>query len=253
MNDFANMGIFQHLTELRKRLIWSSVAIIIGATICYNLSSYIFDFFTVPFENQFPTGTLVGTGPAEAFVLKIKLACFAGFVLVMPFLFYQMWLFVAPGLYQEEKKLVLPFVFSSTILFLIGMLFSYYLVLPVAYDFFFSEYESIKIVPNIRITEHLSMVIKMLLAFGCVFEFPVISVLLAKFGLITSKMMITSWRYVVVFCFVVGAVLTPPDVVSQMLMAIPMLVLYVISIGLVSLIEKKQKKTTEQDNSVATL
>lgn len=252
MNDFTNMGILQHLAELRKRLLWSVVAIIIGASICYNFSTFIFDFFTVPFEKQFPIGVLIGTGPAEAFVLKIKLACFAGFILVSPFLFYQVWLFVAPGLYQEEKKLILPFILFSTILFLIGICFSYYLVLPLAYDFFFTQYESIKIVPNIRITEHLAMVTKMLLAFGAIFEFPVIALMLAKLGLITSQLMIASWRYVIVFCFVTGAVLTPPDVVSQLLMAIPMLILYLISIGLVKILEKKVGERELEDTSLTT-
>ena len=238
------MNVMQHIVELRKRILNVAYAIIIVAILSYSFTAELFAFFAAPFTDTFSAtelnAQLIGTGPAEAFMLRMKLAFFAGVIFSCPWIFYQLWLFVEPGLYDNEKKLILPFVISTTVLFIIGMLFSYYLVLPLAYNFFAGQYESLGIAPTIRITEHLAIVIKLLLAFAFVFELPIVSVLLARAGILRSQMMIDYWRYVVLVVFVCSAIITPPDIFSQFLMAFPVMLLYVLSYYLVKMIEEKQ-------------
>ena len=238
------MNVMQHIIELRKRILNVAYVVIIVAILSYSFTADLFTFFAAPFTNTFSTtelnAQLIGTGPAEAFMLRMKLAFFSGVIFSCPWIFYQLWLFVEPGLYDNEKKFILPFVISTTILFIIGMLFAYYLVLPIAYSFFAGQYESIGIAPTIRITEHLAIVIKLLLAFAFVFELPIVSVLLARAGILRSQMMIDYWRYVVLGVFVCSAIVTPPDILSQFLMACPVMFLYVLSYYLVKIIEEKK-------------
>lgn len=224
------MSLFGHLGELRSRLVKSILAILAGAIIAFLISGDIFDLLCAPFFEVFNEGSLIGTGPADAFILKLKVAFITGLVIVSPYLFLQLWLFISPGLLAHEKKMVLPFLLSTTSLFLLGISFAYKAVLPFAFNFFFEQYGSIKITPTIRITEHISFMVTALLSFGLVFEMPVLAYFLGRLGIITSTMMINSFRMAVVIIFIISAVMTPPDVFTQFLMAGPLLILYGLSI-----------------------
>lgn len=225
------MDLFDHLRELRKRMLFSIAAITVGALIAYWYSTYVFEFLSAPYFKSFPNQPLIGTSPAEAWTLKLKTAVAAGTLLVSPFILFQVWLFVAPGLYDHERKMMLPFVYIGTLLFLFGAAFCYYSVLPIALDFFNDEYISIGVTPNVKIGDYLSMTITMIVAFGSVFELPLAAYFLARAGIIDHKTLLSQIRIAVVIIFVVAAVLSPPDVLSQFLMAVPLMLLYGISIG----------------------
>ena len=222
-----------HLEELRSRLIRSLIALGVAFVVCYQFVEPLMGWLIAPVK-QFDAKKvqIIGTGLAEAFFTKLKVAFFAGIFLASPVILYQIWQFVAPGLYAHEKRYVKPFVFFGTLFFVSGAYFCYRLVFPTAFGFFIAEYASVSIEPFLRISEYLSFASRMLLAFGVVFELPVFTFFLSRIGLVDHKMMIATWRYAVVVIFIVAAVLTPgPDVASQMLMATPLLVLYLASIG----------------------
>lgn len=246
--DAYTMGLLEHLRELRKRLIYSIIAIIGGGLVAYCFSSQVFTFLSAPYFTAFSESPLIGTSPAEAWVLKVKVALFCGGVLMSPVIFYQGWAFIAPGLYERERALVVPFVIISSILFVSGAAFCYYAVLPFSMRFFYDEYRSIGVTPTIRIGDHLSMTITSLLGFGAIFELPVLTYFLTRASVIDHHSLIEWYRHAIVAIFVIAAVLTPPDVVSQLLMAGPLLVLYGASI----LVAYVTKPLTEQDESVPT-
>jgi sec-independent protein translocase protein TatC len=238
--DPNEMTLFEHLGELRTRLIHAILAVIVGSIIAYCYSGVVFDILSRPYFSTFHGQQLIGTGPAEAFVIKLKVAFFAGVVISSPYLFYQFWLFIEPGLHDSERKLALPFLASATSLFLMGIAFCYWVALPLAFQFFNDQFESIKLTPTIRITEHLALIIQSLLSFGVIFELPVLAFFLGRVGLIDHKFLITYARHATVIIFVVAAVLTPPDVLSQLLMAAPLMLLYGISILVVKYAEKRR-------------
>jgi sec-independent protein translocase protein TatC len=226
------MGLIDHLRELRKRLLYSLVFVTVGACCSYWFSSDIFAFLCAPYFSAFTDSPLIGTSPAEAWILKLKVAVFAGALLTSPLLFHQLWLFIAPGLYEAERRYVVPFVALSSLLFCGGALFCYYQVLPITLAFFFHEFSSIGITPTIKLADHLSMTVTMLLGFGAVFEMPLLTFFCSRMGVIDHRTLITYARHAVVIIFVIAAVLTPPDVLTQLLMAGPLLVLYSLSIGI---------------------
>lgn len=233
------MGLMQHLRELRKRLIISLIAVTLGAIVAYLYAGQIFAILCAPYFASFPNSPLIGTSPAEAWLLKLKVSVFAGAILTSPLLFYQLWLFVAPGLYQTEQRLVVPFVILSTVLFTLGAYFCYELALPLSLRFFYEEFRSIGITPTIKISDHLSMSITALLGFGVVFELPLLSFFLTRAGVCDHTFLLHHFRHAVVIIFVVAAVLTPPDVMTQFMMAGPLLILYGISIGVAYLASKR--------------
>jgi sec-independent protein translocase protein TatC len=226
------MSLFEHLAELRYRLVVSILALFAGAAAAYGYAPHVFAILNAPYLTAFPNSPLIGTGPAEAFMLRIKVAFFSGALLVSPILFLQLWFFVAPGLYAHERRLLVPFVASATFLFLGGVAFCYELVLPLAYRFFSGEYHEVGIMPAIRISEHLSTIITALLGFGAVFELPMIAFFLGRMGIIDHNTLIRNARYAIVIIFIVAAIFTPPDVLSQFLMAGPLVLLYGASIML---------------------
>ncbi len=228
----SEMGLFDHLRELRKRLIIAIVAVAVGAIVAYSYSASIFIYINKPFVEAF-SSEVVGLGPAEAFTIRVKVSLFAGALFMSPVLFWQLWLFIAPGLYDKEKKMVIPFVAISTLLFLSGVWLCYSAILPLAYQFFHDQYKEIGLQATVRISEHLSTVVTTLLGFGAVFELPVVCYFLGRLGLIDHHTLIGGARYAVVLIFIVSAVLTPPDVLSQILMAVPLLLLYAVSIFVV--------------------
>lgn len=229
----VQMPLTAHLEELRWRLVKSLLAIGLAFIAVYNVSDVLFEVLTRPLiALQEGPVQLIGTGVTEAFFTKLKVSFIAALFIASPVIFYQLWMFIAPGLYDAEKRYARPFVFFATIFFVLGASFCYQIVFPVGYRFFLAEYATIGVSPSIRISEYLSFTARMLLAFGATFELPVITFFLARLGLVTHRMMLSYFRYALLVIVIVAAVLTPgPDVASQMLMAGPLLVLYVLSIG----------------------
>lgn len=229
-HESGEMGLFDHLRELRYRLLISFGVIIVASFGAFPFSGEIFGFLALPFQETFPPSSLIGTGPAEAFLLRMKLSIFAGILGSLPILFYQVWAFIVPGLYDEERKYVIPFVVVSSINFLVGAWFAHFVVLGYAFEFFASQYQAMGVTPAIRMSEQLSFVAQTIIAFGLTFEFPVLAFFLAKIGLITHRTLIDGARYAVVIIFVIAAIVSPPDVLTQFLLAGPLLILYALSI-----------------------
>lgn len=229
----VKMPLTAHLEELRWRLVKSLGATAVAFAGCYYFAEILFAFLTRPLMAHSPEGViLIGTGVVEAFFTKLKVSLIAALFVASPFLFYQAWKFVAPGLYEHERRYVVPFVFFGTFFFGAGAAFCYQIVFPVGFAFFLAEYQTIGVEPNLRISEYLSFTSRMLLAFGATFELPVITFFLARMGVVTHHTLLHYFRYAIVLIFIAAAVLTPgPDIASQLLMAGPLLVLYGASIG----------------------
>lgn len=222
-----------HLAELRRRLIVCFIAIGVGFAVAYAFSEAIFEWLVRPLIRVMPPGDkLVYTSLPEAFFIYLKASLIAGIVLASPVIFYELWMFVAPGLYQKEKRFVLPFLFISSLLFLAGALFGYYVVLPVGFRFLvgFST-ENIRALPSLQL--YLTFCLKLLLGFGLVFELPVLAFFLGKAGVLDARSMAKNRRIAVLLVFIVAAILTPPDVVSQILLALPLYLLFEASILIV--------------------
>jgi sec-independent protein translocase protein TatC len=235
----GEMSLMEHLVELRTRLLHVVVALVLGTCFTYSFAGSLFHFLTQPYFASFPASSLIGTGPAEAFMLKLKVALVAAVFVTSPYLFLQIWLFVAPGLYDDEKRLVVPFIGCATLLFLGGASLSYWVLLPIAFEFFLSQYQSIEITPQIRLSEHLALTLQVVLASGILFEFPLLTFLLARSGVITKQFLIDGTRYAIVATFVISAIVTPPDVITQILFAVPLLILYGVSILVAGYAEKR--------------
>ena len=229
----SNMTLTEHLEELRWCLLRSLLAVAVLSVVCYVFSDAIFGFITAPLvEILEPGQSLIGTAVTEAFFIEIKVAIFAGIGVASPYLFFQIWRFIAPGLTGGEKRLVLPFVLCATLFFAGGSYFCYRIVLPVAFKYFIEQYQTMGVAPAIRIGEYFTFFFRMVLAFGVTFELPVFTFFLVRLGVWDYRFMIRSFRYAIVVIFVLAAILTPtPDVINQSLLALPMLLLYVASIG----------------------
>ena len=243
----AKMPLTAHLEELRWRVLKALGAVAAAFAVAYNFAEQLFEFLTRPLLAQ-NTGPLqlIGTGITDAFFTKLKVTLVAALFVASPVLFYQAWQFVAPGLYDHEKRYVKPFVFFATLFFVAGAAFCYQIVFPVGYAFFIAEYETIGVSPAIRISEYLSFSARMLLAFGVTFELPVVTFFLARMGMVTHRTMIGYSRYAVLVIFILAAILTPgPDIASQMLMAGPLLILYVLSVGVAYVFAKKSEPTSD--------
>ncbi len=234
-----------HLGELRGRLIRSLVAMAAAFCLCYTFSERLLYFLWLPAGRE-----LVFIAPTEAFFAHLKVALLASLVLVWPYLCYQVWTFVAPGLYEKERRYTLPFVVSATVMFLLGGGFVYTLILPYGMAFLLG-YGSASLVPMISVGAYISFAVRLLIAFGAIFELPVVMVLLGKLGLVTPQMLSKNRKYVIVLSFLVAAVLTPPDVFTQVLMAVPLLILFEISILLTRWTAPKEVLEMEDDAAAA--
>lgn len=235
----VELPFLEHLEELRWRLIKSIAAVVIFAVPCGIYWQQIFDLAMVyPLRFAEPKPHLIVTSPVEAVLLSIKIAVAGGIIAATPVIFYQIWRFVAPGLYRHEKALVLPTVFFSTIFFLGGIAFCY-VALPHLLRFLAGFSEG-RMDPYYTMNQYMAFLIKLSLAFGLVFELPVVSFVLTRLGLITPRFLLTNAKYAIVAVFITAAVLTPPDVLSQLLLAVPLLLLYGVSI-LVSLVVVRKR------------
>ncbi len=219
-----------HLAELRKRLSISLFAIIVMFLICFSFWQPLLGWMIAPLKAVLPEGSnVIFTGVQEPFFTAMKVAFFAGFVIALPVIFWQFWLFVAPGLYDNEKRLVIPFVSAATLMFLMGAAFCYYVVVPLAFGFLIA-FGSALFTALPSIGEYVGFFTKILFGFGLSFEMPVVIFFFAKLGLVDDKMLKDFFRYAIVIIFTIAAILTPPDILSQFLMAAPLTILYGISI-----------------------
>jgi len=235
------MSFLEHLEELRRRLIKAVLAVFVFAIAAYFFSDKLVDVMTVPLKE-------VGVyfkAPAEAFLVRLKISFFAGAVAAIPVIFYQIWMFIGPGLLKSEVKIVIPIVISSTIFFVIGGGFCFFYVIPLAVSFLLG-FATETMQPMIMIGDYVGFAGMLVLAFGLVFELPVASFILGRLGVINHKLMARGRRYAIVGILILGAILTPPDVVSQLLLAGPLYLLYEISILVVWLTHKKEIKKSEE-------
>lgn len=247
MDNDVKVPFTNHLEELRKRLIVCFIAVGVCFVICYGFSKQLFEILMGPLIAVMPPGDkLIYTGLPDAFFTYLKVALLAGILLAVPVIFYQIWMFVTPGLYEKERHIVLPAVVLSSIFFTGGALFGYFIVFPFGFKFFlgFSS-DFIRPMPSIR--EYLSFSSKLLLAFGIVFEMPLFIVILTKLGVVNVDQLKTYRKYVIILFFVFSAILTPPDVVTQIMMAGPLMLLYELSIIAAKIISKKKEEEVEPE------
>ena len=239
-----------HLTELRKRLIKSFIFLFIFFIGCYFFSENLYSFLVEPYANAVKENNLerrlIFTALQETFLTYLKVSFFAAFFITCPFILIQIWKFIAPGLYKHEKIAIIPYLVLTPILFFLGGVLVYYLIMPLAIKFFLS-FEStglsngLPIQLEAKVNEYLSLVMKLIFAFGISFQLPVILSLLARIGVVDSRFLKERRKYVVVMIFAAAAILTPPDPITQIGLAIPLLILYELSILSVSIIEKNNK------------
>lgn len=245
--DDSKAPLIEHLIELRQRLVWAVVALVIAFAASFYFADEIFGLLVVPLTDAFPPGEgkLVYTKLYEAFFVEIKVAMFAAFLIAFPVISNQLWAFVAPGLYANEKKAFLPFLFATPILFTAGAALAYYIVMPTAFRFFLGfegEVGGMTQEALPAMGDYLSLVMQFIFAFGICFQLPVLLLLLNRAGLVTREQLKGLRRYMVVGAFVLAAILTPPDIVSQFLLGVPLILLYEVSLAIMWFTERKRAK-----------
>jgi sec-independent protein translocase protein TatC len=242
-NESGKMSFLEHLDELRKRLVHVAAYIGIGCLVCWFFHRQIYDFLAIPLTKALPPNTkLVYTNVISVFTLYMKVAFLGGVFLTLPLTLYEVWRFIAPGLYKKEKRYVIPFLASSMLLFLLGAAFCYYLVLPAAFKVLIELGASFT--PMIKIDEYLDLTNMMLLGFGLIFEMPVLAAFLSMFGLVSASFLWNKFKYAMVGIVVLAAVISPTgDAFNLMLWSAPMVLLYIISIGVAALFGWKRKKS----------
>jgi sec-independent protein translocase protein TatC len=246
----AKMSFLDHLDELRKRIIWALVSIGIGFIPAFVFINQIFDFIMRPMQRLLPAGqTLIYTDPSEAFMLEIKICLIVGTMIASPLVFTQVWLFIAPGLYSHEKRLAIPFVVMSSVLFIVGAAFSHYVVFPIVWRFFTSfTTDYLTFMP--RVEPAFSMYLRLVLALGLTFQLPTIVLFLARMGMITPRFMIRNFKFAVLLIVIAAAVLSPDGGgVGMVAMGGPVILLYILSIGLAWIFGKKRKTEAETEES----
>jgi len=235
----------EHLEELRQRLIRCLIAVGVAFVICYIFSKEIFALLTIPLREALPEGSsMIFTNLPEAFFTYLKLSFFSGIFLAFPYILYQAWLFVAPGLYAHEKRYLLPFLIFATFFFVAGAAFGYFVVFPYGFRFFLG-FSTDFIRPAPKVKEYLSFSLTLLLAFGVVFELPVFIFFLSRMGVVDHRMLARNRRYAILIIFIAAAIFTPPDVITQLMMAAPLLVLYELSVWVAKVFGRKRPDEDE--------
>tara|TARA_Y100000591_G_scaffold134110_1_gene115002 strand:+ start:711 stop:1481 length:771 start_codon:yes stop_codon:yes gene_type:complete len=253
-NEENDAGFISHLAELRKRLIHSFIFLILFFVGCYFFAEHLYGFLVEPYakavKDDGSERRLIFTALQETFLTYLKISFFTAFFITCPYILMQIWKFIAPGLYKHEKIAILPYLILTPVLFFLGGILVYYLIMPLAIKFFLS-FESTGISTNLpiqleaKVNEYLSLVMKLIFAFGISFQLPVVLSLLARVGLIDSEFLKRRRKYVVVMIFAAAAILTPPDPITQIGLAIPLLILYELSIFSVKFIENKKLKNSD--------
>jgi len=253
-HDDKDTGFVSHLTELRKRLIHSFIFLIIFFIICYFFAEYLYGFLVEPYAQAVredgSNRRLIFTALQETFLTYLKVSFFTAFFVTCPFFLMQIWKFIAPGLYKHEKTAILPYLVLTPVLFLLGGMLVYYLIMPLAIKFFLS-FETTGMSTNLpiqleaKVNEYLSLVMKLIFAFGISFQLPVILSLLARVGIVNSNFLKERRKYFIVIIFAAAALLTPPDPITQIGLAVPLLILYELSIFSVKIIENKKLRDSD--------
>jgi sec-independent protein translocase protein TatC len=258
--DATRAPLMDHLIELRKRLIWSIITFIACFLISFVFAKPIYGFLTQPLAAALqgqPNDHLIYTALYETFFTYVKVGMFAGLCLAFPIIAAQIWMFVAPGLYKQERRAFLPFLIASPILFIVGASFVFFIMLPFAIHFFVG-YETpggagtLGIQLQAKVSEYLDFVMTLIVAFGLTFQMPVLITLLGRVGLVTSAQLRSVRRYAIVGIFALAALFTPPDVISMMSLAVPLVALYEISIWCVKLIERNRARAAAVSSSAST-
>jgi len=253
MTESTAAPLTHHLIELRQRLLWVVGAMILGTAVCFGFVEQIYSFLVAPLAGAMGEGDsnrLIYTGLTEAFFTYLKVAFFAGIFLTFPILLLQVWSFIAPGLYDNERKAFLPFMVATPVLFFAGGAVVYYVVLPMAWPFFLSfqtsgEQTALPIQLEARVSEYLDLIMTLIFAFGLCFQLPVALTLMGKAGLVSADWLASKRKYALIVTFIVAAFITPPDVISQILLAVPILGLYELSILLIRHAKKSPKTLSE--------
>lgn len=244
--DDQKMSLLDHLVELRSRLLYAALGFVIAFLICFHFGQYILDFLQRPLADLLTADRrMIFTDLTEPFFTQVKVAAFGALCLSFPVIASQIWAFIAPGLYKHERRAFLPFLIATPIMFVIGSAFVYYVLMPMAWRFFLGfetqgHDGSLSLQLEAKIGEYVSLVMKLIFAFGFCFELPVLLTLLAKVGIIGSQGLRAKRRYAIVGITIVAAIVTPPDALSMLSLALPMMALYEVSILMARLIEKKQ-------------
>lgn len=235
------MGFLDHLEELRSALIWSIVAWLATSIIIWFFSRHVLDFLL----KSIPVESLYFHAPTEAFMIRLKLSFILGFLVSFPYILFRIWAFVAPGLFSREKRVVIPLVFPSTILFYVGVVFAYWILIPIVLDFLI-KFGTDMLSPLLSVGKYFGFVARLCFAFGLVFQLPLVIVFLTSMGMISARALLRQWRWAMIIIFVAAAVLTPPDPTSQLLMALPLVFLFLGSVILSIVIEKRMQKDKDK-------
>ena len=247
--DDSSAPLLDHLIELRNRLLWCVLGLAMAFGVCLYFATEIFDFLVQPLYRAFPEGEgkLIYTQLYEAFFAEIKVAIFGAFVIAFPLIANQLWAFVAPGLYKNEKGAFLPFLFVTPLLFTLGAALAYYIVMPVAFRFFLGYQGDVggldqEALPAVG--SYLSLVMRFIIIFGIAFLLPVLLLLLNRAGLVDRAQLVKARKYIIVGAFIVAAIFTPPDPVTQLMLGIPLCLLFEITLVIIRLTDKRRKKAS---------